>query len=191
MAGKVVYYENFFKDINIQDPSNKEWIQAKFLANKVYLNDTKASGDIFRDMVMNGSAWTVRREKNSKYIELVPSIDDRRFIELYFDHKEDYVRAHALKKIENEFILAYVAINDENRQFRWNAFNRVWDEGLLREIALNSCDWELRFTVALHYLKDAKILNEIAENCPDSDLSQRARECADKFGPLTYKTYAV
>lgn len=190
MAGKV-NYEDFFKDVNIVNPDNNELIQAKFLANKVYLDNSKASGDIFKDMVLNGSAWTVKREKNSKYIELVSSIDDRRFIELFFNHKEDYVRAHALKKIENEYVLAYIAINDEDRQFRWNAFNRVWDEGLLREIALNSCDWELRFTVALHYLKDAKILHDISSECPDSELSQRAGQYADKFGPLTYKTYTV
>lgn len=190
MAGNV-NYKDFFKNVNIVNPENNELIQAKFLANKVYLDNSKATGDIFKDMILNGSAWTVKREKNSKCIELVSSIDDRRFIELFFDHKEDYVRAHALKKIENEYVLAYIAINDENREFRWNAFNRVWDENLLREIALKSCDWDMRFTAAFHYLQDAKILYGISKKCPDSELRQRARECADKFGPLTYKTYTV
>ena len=190
MAG-IVNYKDFFKNVNIVNPENNELIQAKFLANKVYLDNSKATGDIFKEMVLNGSAWTVKREKNSRYIELVSSIDDRRFIELFFDHKEDYVRAHALKKIENEYVLAYIAINDENRKFRWNAFNRVWDENLLRDIALKSCDWEMRFTAALHYLKDAGILHDISRKCPDLELRQRARKYAEKFGPLTYKTYAV
>lgn len=190
MAGRV-NYEKFFRNVRIKNPENNEEIQAKFLANKVYLDNSKATGDIFKDMVLNASAWTVKQEKNSKCIELVSSIDDRRFMELFFNHAQDYVREHALKKIENEFILAYIATNDENEKFRWDAFNRVWDEHLLREIALNSCDWELRFTIALHYLKDARILHDIYRNCPDVELRNRAREGAEKFGPVTYKTYQV
>ena len=186
-----VNYEKFFKNVNIKNPENNELIQAKFLANKVYLDNSKPSGDIFRDMILNGSAWTVMQEKNSKYIELVSSIDDRRFIELFFNHSEDYVRAHALKKIENEYVLAYIAIHDENEEFRWNAFNRVWDERLLEEIALKSCDWKLRFTVAIHYLDDVRILNHLFRNCSDSELREKARVLAKKYGPLTYRTYEV
>lgn len=190
MAGKV-QYEKFFKNIKIKDSETNEIIQLKFLANKVYLDNSKPTGDIFQDMILNGSAWTVRKEKNSKHVELLPSIDDRRFIELYFNHKEDYIREIVFKKIENEFILAYIAAYDENEEFRWDAFSRVWNEDLWEYIATNSIDWELRFTIALYYLKSNKILESIAKDCPDSELRQRARELSKQWGPLNYKTYEV
>lgn len=182
-------FEKFFKSIKIKDPEDCEVIQLKFLANKVYLDNSRPTGDIFKDMILSSSAWTIRQEKNSRHIELVSSIDDRRFIELFFTHKEDYVRALALKKIENEFILAHIATNDENRQFRWDAFNRVWDENLLESIARNSIDWDLRFEIALHYLKSRRILENIAGNCPDSKLRRRARELSRQIGPSAFKSY--
>lgn len=190
MAGKV-QYEKFFKNIKIKNPETNELIQLKFLANKVYLDNSKPTGDIFQDMILNGSAWTVRQEKDSKHVELVPSIDDRRFIELFFNHKEDYVRELAFKKIQNEYVLAYIAMNDENREFRWDAFSRVWNENLLEEIAKNSIDWELRLTIARYYLKSNRILKSIARNCPDPELRQRARELSKQWGPLNYKTYEM
>ena len=190
MAAKTDY-EKFFSSIKVKNPESNEMIQLKFLANKVYLDNSKPSGDIFQDMILNGSAWTVNQEKNSKYVELTPSIDDRRFIELFFSHKEDYVRAHALKKIENEFILAYIAAHDENRQFRWEAFERVWREDLLEMIAENSIDWELRLTIARYYLKSNRILEDIARRCPDRKLRQRAKELSKQWGPLNFESYEV
>lgn len=186
-----VDYEKFFRNIKAADPQTGEVIQLKFLANKVYLDNSKPSGDIFQDMILNGSAWTVHQEKNSRYVELTPSIDDRRFMELFFSHPEDYVRAHALKKIENEFILAYIATYDENRQFRWEAFERVWREDLLEMIAQNSIDWELRLTVARYYLKSNRILKSIAEECPDAELRSRAKELSGQWGPLNFESYEV
>lgn len=190
MAAKVDY-EKFFSNVKVKNPENNEIIQLKFLANKVYLDNSKPTGDIFQDMILNGSAWTVMQEKNSKCIEFVPSIDDRRFIELFFTHPEDYVRAHALGKIENEFILAYIATHDENRQFRWDAFERVWREDLLEMIARNSIDWELRLTIALYYLKSNKILESIARRCPDRELRRRAKELSKQWGPLNFESYEV
>lgn len=188
MAGKV-NFEKFFKNIKIKNPCNNEEIQFKLLANKVYLDTPKPSGNLFEDMVLNASAWTILQEKDSENFEIVPSMDDRQFIELFFNREEDYMREFALKVIENEFILAYIAIHDENKEFRWCAFDKVWDEGLLEEIALNSRDWELRLTIAQYYLRDVEILKKISRNCPDSELRNRARKLAKEFGPLACKSY--
>ena len=188
MAVKV-NYGKFFKNVKIKNPYGCEEFQLKILANKIYFDYQKSSGNIFEDMVLSASAWTIRQENGNGRIDIVSSFDDRRFIEIFFNNDNDDLRKKALRKIENEFILAYIAIHDENEEIRWNAFNKVWDEDFLRDIALNSCDWELRFNIALYYLKDVEILKGISRNCPDSELRNRARESAKKLGPLNCKSY--
>lgn len=185
--GGNVNFEEFFKTVKIK-VSNEE-MQFKILGNKVYADKFKSTGNMFEDMVLNSASWTIVQLKDSPYFDLVFSFDDRQFIEIFFNSEDDDIRKHALKRIENEFVLSYIAINDENEEIRWDAFNKVWKEDFLEDIALNSCDWELRLTIAQYYLKDAKILRKISRECPDFELRNRAREIAKELGPLSYASY--
>lgn len=176
-------YKKAFEDnvVNFKVLDKKTWDVAEFshLANKIYVNsDGILMGDsIFEKVVLDNISWTIIKDESNSKIKFKTSFDDRYFIKLYFDASQDHIKEFALKRIENEFTLGYIAKYDENEKYRWYAYNNVSDEHILADIALNASDWKIRLDAGLNRINDLLVLYDmyLDDPCPEISSKIRAR----------------
>lgn len=176
-------YKKAFEDyvVNFKVLDKKTWDVVEFshLANKIYVNsDEILMGDsIFEKVVLDNISWTIIKDESSSKIKFNTSFDDRYFIKLYFEASRNHIKEFALKHIENEFTLGYIAKYDENEEYRWYAYNKVSDEHILVDIALNASDWKIRLDAGKNRIRDLFVLYDIYldDPCPEVSSAIRAR----------------
>ena len=112
-------YKKAFEDnvVNFKVLNEKTWDVVEFshLANKIYVTaDEMMMGDsIFEKVVLDNISWTIIKDESTSKIRFITSFDDRYFIRLYFEASQENVMKFALKRIENEFTLGYIAKYDD------------------------------------------------------------------------------
>lgn len=73
-----------------------------------------------------------------------------------------------MKRIENDFTLGYIAKYDDNEEYRGYAYDKVSDEHILADIALNALDWRMRLDAGQNRITDLFILYDmyLDDPCP-------------------------
>ncbi|SDA48682.1 hypothetical protein [Methanobrevibacter millerae] len=176
-------YRKAFEDnvVNFKVLDKKTWDVFEFshLANKIYINsDGGLMGDsIFEKVVLDNISWTIIKDESKSNIKFITSFDDRYFIRLYFEASQDHMKEFALKRIENEFTLGYIAKYDANEEYRWYAYKKVSDKHILADIALNAKDWKIRFDAGKNRIHDVFVLCDmyLDDPCPEISSTMRAR----------------
>ena len=176
-------YKKAFEDyvVNFKVLNEKTWDVVEFshLANKIYVTaDERLMGDsIFEKVVLDNISWTIIKDESTSKVRFTTSFDDRYFIRLYFESSQDHIKKFALDYIENEFSLGYIAKYDENEEYRWYAYDKVSDEHILADIALNAKDWKMRLDAGLNRITDLFVLYDmyLDDPCPEISFIIRAR----------------
>ena len=174
-------YKKAFEDnvVNFKVLNEKTWDVVEFshLANKIYVTaDEMMMGDsIFEKVVLDNISWTIIKDESTSKIRFINSFDDRYFIRLYFEASQENIRKFALKRIENEFTLGYIAKYDDNEEYRWYAYDKVSDEHILADIALNALDWRMRLDAGQNRITDLFILYDMYLDDPCPKISSTIR----------------
>lgn len=174
-------YKKAFEDnvVNFKVLDEKTWDVFEFshLANKVYVAaDGMLMGDsIFEKIVLDNISWTIIKDEHTSKIKFISSFDDRYFIRLYFEASQERIRKFALKHIENEFTLGYIAKYDKNKEYRWYAYDMVSDEHILADIALNALDWRIRLDAGQNRITDLFVLYDMYLDDPCPEISSKIR----------------
>lgn len=79
-----------------------------------------------------------------------------------WQHKKARVRLAAVKKIEDQYILSAVALNDSHPVIRQHAVQKITEQTILEDIALHADDAVIR-QFAVSNLEDQKVLFQIAK----------------------------
>ena len=187
-------YKKAFEDnvVNLMILNEKTWDVFKLihLANKIYPDDEKLMGDsIFEKVVLDNISWTIIKDESTSKTKLITSYDDRYFIRPYFEASQEHIRKFALKRIENEFTLGYIAKYDENEEFRWYAYDKVSDEQILADIALNARDWRIRQDAGLNRIIDVFILYDMYLDDPCPEISSKLRPRITEIKKKYYDWY--
>lgn len=174
-------YKKAFEDkvVNFKVLNEKTWDVVEFshLANKIYVAaDERLMGDsIFEKVVLDNISWTIIKDESTSKIRFTTSFDDRYFIRLYFEASQERIRKFALEHIENEFTLGYIAKYDENEEYRWYAYDKVLDEHILADIALNAKDWRMRLDAGQNRITDLFVLYDMYLDDPCPEISSTIR----------------
>lgn len=174
-------YKKAFEDnvVNFKVLNEKTWDVVEFshLANKIYVTaDEMMMGDsIFEKVVLDNISWTIIKDESTSKIRFITSFDDRYFIRLYFEASQENIRKFALKRIENEFTLGYIAKYDDNEEYRWYAYDKVSDEHILADIALNALDWRIRLDAGQNRITDLFVLYDMYLDGPCPKISSTIR----------------
>lgn len=174
-------YKKAFEDnvVNFKVLNEKTWDVVEFshLANKIYVTaDEMMMGDsIFEKVVLDNISWTIIKDESTSKIRFINSFDDRYFIKLYFEASQENVMKFALKRIENEFTLGYIAKYDDNEEYRWYAYDKVSDEHILADIALNALDWRIRLDAGQNRITDLFVLYDMYLDDPCPKISSTIR----------------
>lgn len=174
-------YKKAFEDnvVNFKVLNEKTWDVVEFshLANKIYVTaGERMMGDsIFEKVVLDNISWTIIKDESTSKIRFINSFDDRYFIKLYFEASQENVMKFALKRIENEFTLGYIAKYDDNEEYRWYAYDKVSDEHILADIALNALDWRIRLDAGQNRITDLFVLYDMYLDDPCPKISSTIR----------------
>ena len=174
-------YKKAFEDnvVNFKVLNEKTWDVVEFshLANKIYVTaDEMMMGDsIFEKVVLDNISWTIIKDESTSKIRFITRFDDRYFIRLYFEASQENIRKFALKRIENEFTLGYIAKYDDNEEYRWYAYDKVSDEHILADIALNALDWRIRLDAGQNRITDLFVLYDMYLDDPCPKISSTIR----------------
>ena len=174
-------YKKAFEDnvVNFKVLNEKTWDVVEFshLANKIYVTaGERMMGDsIFEKVVLDNISWTIIKDESTSKIRFINSFDDRYFIRLYFEASQENVMKFALKRIENEFTLGYIAKYDDNEEYRWYAYDKVSDEHILADIALNALDWRIRLDAGQNRITDLFVLYDMYLDDPCPKISSTIR----------------
>ena len=173
-------YKKAFEDnvVNFKVLDEKTWEVFEFSHLANVNDDEKLMGDsIFEKIVLDNISWTIIKGESSSKIKFKTSFDDRYYIRLYFEASQDHIKEFALKRIENDFTLGYIAKYDKNEKNRWYAYDKVSDEHILADIALNAPDWKMRLDAGQNRIYDVFVLCDmyLEDPCPEISSKMRAR----------------